>query len=344
VAVIAPAADGATKALYLVEGHTATQLATLDGTTVNSNRAEAQLSPDGRYVACLRTEGSGFHALLEVVDTRQAQRTTLAEVKDVPAKGAAWEELTSVVWLDAQHILYSKVKWPSGGTFKGSQGEIWLSSVDGKEQHLLATGSIYRVLGSASKGQTLYVTRLIPGWEEWRDEGFVRLDVASGEMENLWPQEEGGARGSSLYKLVTLPSGAQRLLFLGPGKGMPTIWQADPEIKQAKAIWTVKHGETYTKGTTISGTLYATPDDFLWSPQSDHEFVYLAAGAVWRVDMETGQDVQVVQFTAGAGRLLVAWTAQGLVEQSWKWDANWNKLSLWNEAGEVVGEITLAGH
>jgi hypothetical protein len=111
--VVAPAADGTTLALYLVEGETATQLATLEGTRAGSNRADAYLSPDGRYVACLRTEGEYMRPVLEVVDTKVAQRVVIAEgLKGERGKGAAWEELASVTWIDAEHILYSKVKWP----------------------------------------------------------------------------------------------------------------------------------------------------------------------------------------------------------------------------------------
>ncbi len=43
--VVAPCADGTTLALYLVEGDTATQLATLEGTRAGSNRADAYLPP-----------------------------------------------------------------------------------------------------------------------------------------------------------------------------------------------------------------------------------------------------------------------------------------------------------
>ncbi|HDQ70686.1 MAG TPA: hypothetical protein ENN19_01165 [Chloroflexi bacterium] len=141
--VVAPGTDGATLALYLVEGDTATQLMTLEGTRAGSNRADARLSPDGRYVACLRTEGEHMRPVLEVVDTQKAQRVIIAEgPKDVREKGAAWEELASVAWMDAEHILYSKVMWPSSeewvaGWEKGTpppvQGEVWMSSVDGKE-------------------------------------------------------------------------------------------------------------------------------------------------------------------------------------------------------------------
>jgi hypothetical protein len=70
--VVAPGEDGATLALYLVEGDTATQLVTLEGTRAGSNRADARLSPDGRYAACLRTEGEYMRSVLEVVDTQEA--------------------------------------------------------------------------------------------------------------------------------------------------------------------------------------------------------------------------------------------------------------------------------
>jgi hypothetical protein len=95
--VVGPSADGTTLALYLVEGDTAVQLMTLEGTRVGTNRADAYLSPDGRYVAYLRTEGQYMRPVLEVVDTKVAQRVVIAEgLKGERGKGAAWEELASV--------------------------------------------------------------------------------------------------------------------------------------------------------------------------------------------------------------------------------------------------------
>jgi hypothetical protein len=161
--VVAPGADGTTLALYLVEGDTATQLVTLEGTRAGSNRADIQLSPDGRYVACLRTEGEHMRPVIEVVDTYEAQRVIIAEgVEGGHGRGTAWEELVSVAWMDAEHILYSRVKWPGSdewvtsweaGTPLPVQGEVWMSSVDGEEQRLLASGRIYRILGASPGGR-----------------------------------------------------------------------------------------------------------------------------------------------------------------------------------------------
>jgi hypothetical protein len=241
--------------LYLIEGDTATQLMTLEGTRTGRNHADVQLSLDGRYVACLRTEGEYMRPVLEVVDTQEAQRVVIAEApKDGREKGAAWEELASVAWMDAEHILYSKVMWPSSeewvaGWEKGTpppvQGEVWMSSVDGKEQRLLASGRIYRILGASPEGKALYVTRLIPGREEWREEGFALLDLGSGEMKNLWPQEDRGAERYHSFKLIALPDGSRRLLFATAERGdtaatqPPVIWMGEPESGQIEAIWTI---------------------------------------------------------------------------------------------------------
>jgi len=351
--VVAPGADGTTLALYLVEGDTATQLVTLEGTRSGSNRAVAHLSPDGRYVACLRTEGDYLRPVLEVVDTQGDQRVVIAEgPKGMRERGAAWDEIASVAWMDASHVLYSKVKWPSSAEWTSSweagnlppvEGEIWMSSVDGEEQRLLASGRIHRVLGASPEGQMLYVTRLIPGREENREEGFALVDIESGEVKDLWPEEERGAQRYHNFKLIALPDGSRRLLFATTGRGdtvatePPVIWMADPESGQAEAIWSIDQGKDWSKG-EMTGTIYDTPRDFLWSPHSEHEFIYLAGavlGGVWHVDLEMGKakPLRQVESLGRTGLRLLTWVPEGIVIQSQ--DVIW----LLDENGEVQGEI-----
>lgn len=335
--VVAPVADGTTLALYLVEGDTATRLVTLEGARTGSNRADAYLSPDGRYVACLRTEGEHMRSVLEVVDTQKDQRVVIAEgPKGVREKGAAWEELASVAWMNAEHILYSKVMWPSSEEWVASwekgapppvQGEVWMSSVDGKEQRLLASGRIYRVLGASSEGKALYVTRLIPGREEWREEGFALLNLGSGEMKTLWPQEDRRAERYHSFKLIALPDASRHLLFVTAERGdtaatqPPVIWMGEPESGQAEAIWTIDQGKDWSKG-ELTGTLYDIPRDFLWSPHSDQTFIYLADGAalggVWRVDLEAekAEPFGKAESLGRTGLRLLAWATEGIVIQS----------------------------
>jgi len=355
LAVAAPAPDGATLALYLVEGNTATVLATLEGTRAGVHHAIAQLSPDGRYVACLRTEGDDLRPVLETIDTQAGQRFIVAEESgDAHDRETTAEMLlTSVVWMDAERLLYSRVWWPSNeewtasreaGTPLSIRGEVWLSSVDGAEQRLLAAGTVYRVLGASSEGATLYVTRLIPGREEDREEGFALLDVTSGEMENLWPQEERAVDRFHSFQLVTLPNGTRRLLFATAERGdtapgsPPVIWAGDVESGQAEAIWTIDRGADWSWG-EIAGTIYDIPRTFLWSPRSEREFVYLADGAalggVWRVDLDAGtaNSLGALEPVKRTGLHLLAWTSEGIVVQ------NQDALWLVDEDGEVRGEI-----
>jgi hypothetical protein len=351
--VVAPAADGTTLALYLVKGETATQLATLEGTRTGSNRADAYLSPDGQYVVYLRTEGEYMRRVLEVADTQEDRRMVIAEgAKGVHQRGAGSETLTSVAWMDAEHILYSKVRWPSSEEREASweaetplpvEGEVWMSSVDGKEQRLLASGRIYQVLGASSEGKALYVTRLMPGHEMNREEGFALVDTESGEMTDLWPEEEQGVKRYLNFKLVVLPDGSRRLLFVTRDWGdsaatqPPVIWVGDPESGQDKVIWTIDQGKDWSKGEK-RGTIYDTPRNFLWSPRSEYELIYLAGdvlGGVWHVDLETGkaEPLGQVESLGKTGLRLLAWASEGIVIQSQ--DVIW----LLDEWGEVQGEI-----
>ncbi len=333
--VVAPGADGTTLALYMVDGDTATQLAVLEGTHVNTNHAEVRLSPDGRYVACLYTVGGDLRPVLEVIDTQGSRQTIIAErAIGMHGKGSPGGTLTSVAWMGDQHILYSKVRWPDraeqeasweAGTPLPIQGEVWLSDVEGKEQRLLASSPIYRVFGASLEGNALYVTRLILGREAEREEGFALLDVKSGEMKNLWPAEERGAQEYRNFELATLPDGTLRVLFATVERAdtaisqPPVIWMADPDSGQAETIGVIEQSRTIPKSDL---PIYDMPLDFLWSPHSEHTFIYLtngvAVGGVWRVDLdkETTTPLGKAESWGKSGAQLLVWTAEGIVVQS----------------------------
>jgi len=190
----------------------------------------------------------------------------------------------------------------------------------------------------------LYVTRLIRDREAEREEGFVLLDLGSGEMKNLWPQEERGAERYHSFKLIALPDASRHLLFVTAERGdtaatqPPVIWMGEPESGQAEAIWTIRQGKDWSKG-ELTGTLYDIPRDFLWSPHSDQTFIYLADGAalggVWRVDLEAekAEPLGKVESVGRTGLRLLAWTPEGIVIQ------NQDGLRLLDENGEVQGEM-----
>lgn len=201
LAVVAPAAGGTTLALYLTEGDQATQLLVLEGTHTNNDRIETRLSPDGQHLVYLLLKGEGA-SVLEVVNTRDSQGTTIAEGAGdlAPEKGAAHEKLTSFAWMDAEHILYSVVTVGSSEEHEARreatepppvQGEIWRSSLDGREQVQLTTGFVSRVLGASPDGKRIYFLRFIPeSWWLTPLEGFSVVDLASGATRNLWPSED----------------------------------------------------------------------------------------------------------------------------------------------------------
>ncbi len=343
--VVAPSADGKTMALYLVEGDKATQLLTFEGSTVN-DKFDCQLSNDEQYYACLISPNQGSAAYIEVVNMVKGTSTLLDKGKGALSneKGAATEQITSLAWMDNQHVMYAKVTWPSAleqSTLKkGSpfplKGEVWSSSVDGAEERLIATGAIYRVLGISPKGQTLYVTRLITGAEEWQMEGFAIFDMTSGKMENLWPQEQAAKPVLYDFQLITLPDGTPRILFFDGGQAPggtvfvnpPVLWMGDPESRQSEAIWTIDHGESTGKGDPV----YWIPNNILWSKREEKEFIYVLSGKVWHVDLSTSKE----ELLGTADPHLLAWTANGVVSQ------NQGDIHLFDTASKVQNEIRLS--
>jgi hypothetical protein len=351
VAVAAPGPDGVTLALYLVEGNKATQLATLNGSTVGTNSVQAELSPDGLHVACLRTVGGSLRPVLEVIHTETLARVTVAEgPTQAREKGAPWDELTSVAWMDSDNLLYVRVSWSvSVGAGSASQeemsmradGELWVSDLDGRRQELLVAGSVYRVLGASSDTSTVYATRLIPGTEEWRDEGFAVVQRATGKMENLWPVEDGAQQRYHNFGLVNLPDGSLRVLYATSGQeqtvstSAPVIWMGDPHTGHTDEIWVIRDGMEVSK-TGVSFTAYDIPGDFLWSPTSGFEFVYLADGAAlggaWRVDLSANESHRLER----AGSRLVEWTDRGIVAEGLR------AIHLLDKVGVLGGEILLS--
>lgn len=348
VPVIARASDGKALALYIVEGNTATQRR-FEGTSWMDDHISIQTSPDNQHLAALLLRGWDGTTTLEVMDLPDAESHIIAQGVgrlNPREKGSASESITSSSWLDPEHLMYSKVIWPGGTEADASRqanlpypirGEIWVSTLDGKVQQLLAAAPIYRGLGSSPDGKTLYVTRLIPGIEEWRMEGFSLLDIASGKLAYLWPSEKPEHGIYYEFSMISLPNGAPRILFVDGKTGVgttvgiqpPDIWMGDPETRQAKAIWTINHGVTF-----ITETTYYLPGQFLWSPSSENEFVYFLPGSgIWKVDLLN----QTEQLLVEKGDSLWAWTPAGIIMS----DNSAGVLQLVNEFGVVQGEITL---
>ena len=320
--VVAPRSRANPPALYRVEGNEARQVPFFKDMDVD-DMISCRLSPDGQRGACL-LYGNDSTTTIAVVDLRDFQLAPISSV-NWGERGSAHDELTSIAWMDNEHIAYTRMRWPSmeeelpPSSPLPIHTEVWLSSADGKEQRLLATGRTNRVLGISPDGQRLYVTYLLPGMEIDKMEGFATLDIASGALRYIWPGEE-QTSGSSYFafRLVTLPDGTQRVTFValrqGPNTTVPTqppvIWQLDPESLEAKAIWTVHRGTSYEKGGQ-TGMVYDLPEGIIWSSESAHRFIYYAGGAVWRVDLESQKDERLGE----ASRNLLAWTAEGIVSQ-----------------------------
>ena len=347
--VIATASDGKTLALYVVEGDTATQLRVFKGT---SWMVSVQTSPDNQHLASLLQKGDGS-TILEITGISDAEGHPIARgVGDLnPAeKGSAFEFITSSVWLDNEHLLYSKVTFPSSAEWDSSQRanlpvpiqeKTWISTLDGEEQQLLTTAPIYRVLGGSSDGRTLYVTRLIPGHEDWRMEGFSLLNVESGTLANLWPVEEHAPAHYYDIGMVILPDGTSRVFLVyleqGPGTTVatspPTIWIGNPDSRELEFSWVVNHGTSYKKG-DYTDTTYASPGAVLWSPHSMHEFIYSANGIIWKVDLLSQTEQRLVDTGVTD---LQAWTPEGIIISN----NSTGVLQLLDEFGGVQGEIKL---
>jgi hypothetical protein len=347
--VAAPGADGSTLALYMVEGDRATRVVEFEGLDVGSDSVIVRLSPDGKHVAALLLDSWDGASTLEVVDVAGAVYLALdRDARDLaPGRGAAHEDITGLAWLDDEHILYSKMIPPTAEEADASRvhGEIWLTDLAGAERRRLAEAAVYRVLGASPDGKQAYFS-CEPRQEGYLGDGFCVLDVASGALRVLWPRADFPMQGSSAsntaffgYKLVAMPDGKQRVVFVGTDARVaarsdpPDVWLGDPESGEARIVWMASQGKTFADGSSV----YDVPVDFLWSPRSEREFVYLGDGAafggVWRVDVESRQADNLMAGNVG----LVAWAEEGVVVQSE--EAIW----LLGEAGEIRGEFRFGG-
>ncbi|NPV09226.1 MAG: hypothetical protein HPY83_14870 [Anaerolineae bacterium] len=344
IATIAPSGDEGALGLYLVDGDSARLLLDMPDLNWGAATFSSQLSPDGRHLAACFRGGDTAPSQMDLFDLEAGSRTTITRgagelQAETEPEGRAYEEVTSVAWLDDAHLLYSKVTWSASPV---ERGEVWVSSLDGENQKLLGTGYISRVLGASPDGQTIYVTRFIPGEWDWQEEGFALLDVASGQVRYLWPKEDRSTEAHYSFELVRLPDGSRKLLF-ATGQRVstavaepPVIWVADPETEQAEQALVVSQGRDQGKSTA-----YDLPRQFLWSPVSSDEFLYLADGAglggIWTVDLATHTSSPVPGTESlgdMAGRIL-AWAPEGIVTK----DAE--TLRLLSETGEPIGEIVL---
>jgi hypothetical protein len=350
--VIATASDGKTLALYMVEGDKATQLRIFEGTSWMDDQISVQTSPDNQHLALLLQKGEDGTTTLEVTGISGAESYLIARGAgnlNPAEKGSAFEFITSSAWLDNKHLLYSKVTFPSSAEWDSNrqanlpipiQAKTWISTLDGEEQRLLTDAPVYRVLGGSSDGKTLYVTRLIPGHEEWGMEGFSLLNVGSGSFVNLWPVEEQAPAYYYDIGMVVLPDGSSRvgLVYLEQGPGTtvatspPTIWMGNPDSRELEVSWTVNHGTPYAKGDS-KGATYAFPQTVLWSPSSKQEFIYSADG-IWKVDLLSQTEQRLVD-TGVAD--LQAWTPEGIIISN----NSTGVLQLLDEFGVVQGEIKL---
>lgn len=343
--VVAPGADGTTLALYLVEDNQATQLLEFEGLSLGSDSVVVRFSPDGRHIAALLLDNWDGASTLKVLDVKDARRVMLDKGAGdlTPGKGAAHEDITWLAWLDDEHILYSKVTSPSSeevetsqktGTSLPARGEVWLANLEGETRQLLAESLIQRVLGASPDGKRVYFTcHSQPGQEGCHADGFCVLDVDLGTTRMLWPSADRPLKGSTPfnnaffgYKLVTMPDGKQRVLFVGTEhhQGAPAnpadVWLADPEAEEAKLIWTADQA-------------YDVPVDFLWSPHSEDQFAYLGDGFAFVGVRWVDTGVRQTRNLMPGDLDLMAWTEEGIVVQTDK------ALWLLYETGEVRGEI-----
>lgn len=342
--VVAPASDGHTLALYLVEADTATQLVVFEETHVYNNLAVVQLSPGGRHIASMLLYT--ITPTLELVDTQDPRRVVLYESAWDPSlgggkgEGAFVDQVTSFAWLDDEHVLYTTMKWIDWEECRDRQmagescavpGEIWLTNLLGEKQLLLAGDRIHSVLGASRDGQQVYFTRYAPTWDwgaqdEWVELSALELD--SGTVQFLWPQEGHSGRYLS-FKLIFLPDGTQRVLFTTFREQPPVVGMLDLQTGQVEMIWACDQ-VPYPDN---------TPAVFLPSPHSAHTFVYQTwgvRGQLWWVDTAASQARKL-----GEGCGLLAWTAEGIVtdQEEEQQGLTGFYLKLLDETGEVQGEI-----
>lgn len=338
------------EALYLVQGDTATLLLDFGDITDQEihfyydARTWVQLSPNGQYAAYLFDTYTGAD-VLGYVDIQSRENHILkvaGNLQRAVGKGDPSESITSFVWRDNQGILYAKLKSAP------NLAELWSIDLQDMEETKLAGDRVLTVLGiSPDKEQVLFLYGIPFDDSGGYDEELAVLDLASGVVTRLLPPEGAGQYSGKRYlsfTLVTMPDGTQRIVAAEIGPGMtvtfqkPVIWMVDPRNNSITAIWTI--GQAKDLGTKEGRDLeagYDCPRDFLWSPSSESKFVYLADGAVlggvWMVDLKNDTAVQIVE---AGDQILLVWSSDGIVTQSFPW---FDKLTLWSETGEIIGEI-----
>ncbi len=348
--VVAPASDGRTLALYLVEGDAATQVVVFTGTEANVHRITTQLSPDGRHVACVANESWWGGYALQVVDLGTGQLTTPYEADWDPSlgKGAGRTRIvTALAWLDDNHILYSLLKVTDDSS-SPRVGEVWLTDLAGNKEELLSADWVFRVLGVSPDGRLVYLVRFVPDrWEVDPDVGRLAvLDRDTGELRDIWPQE-GDTTRYVVLGLVTVPGRGQRVALRTGALGQtvstaPTvIWLVDPQNGSAEPIWTVDRSKDMEE---CSCPAYDVPDGILWSPGSDQTFLYRSDGSMaaglWTVDMATGQE----RLSWDRSPDLLGWTQEGILVQETSWPIDSPPtvtVYLLGEDSQVRGQIQL---
>ncbi len=335
---VAPASDGKTAALYLVEKNTATQVAIFRGRMMGEQVA-SQLSPDGKRLAVLFPHDQVLDSFLEVVDLENGNVTHLVEVVGdaLPeVKNSDFQAITSFVWADDQHILYSKVTLPGGENLPNVaedggplpiQGEIWQTNLDGTQQSLLVTAPVYRLLWISKDGSRYFVTGLIE--RDWKREDFYYLDAKSSVLESVWGSE--GRPGYYTYALsqATLPDGSLRLFIAYSDepighttfKETPSFWMIDPETGSKQIMW---NGDQHDQ---IEGVYF--PENIFWSPTSTNKYIYKFDGQLWVKDFQIGEETKLGEHRGW----VVGWHEEGILVK------DENLLQIIDLSGIPLGEL-----
>jgi hypothetical protein len=307
------------KALYLVQGNTATLLLDFGDITdteihfYHQARTQVQLSPNGQYVAYLFDTETGA-TVLGYVDIQEQENHILkitGNLQEPIGQGEPSEFINSFVWMDNQSIVYTNLR--------GNEclAELWLVDLEDGAETKLAGDEVLEVLGVSDDGDRISFLRgVLCDESRHYSEELASLDLDSGAMTPVLPPapDEGGRYLS--FTSVTMPDTTRRILAAEIGPGMtvvlekPKIWMVDPRNNSSNVIWTISQGRDFG---------YDCPRDFIWSPSSESNFAYLADGAalggVWMVDLQSGSAVQILS----REEILLAWSSNGIVTESFPW-------------------------
>jgi hypothetical protein len=334
------------KALYLVQGNTATFLLDFGDITDREiyfyyqAHTKVRFSPNSQYVAYLFDTSIGA-TVLGYVDIQEQENHILkitGNLQEPTGRGEPSGFINSFVWMDNQSIVYTNLRGID------CLAELWLIDLENAAETKLAGDEVLKVLGVSDNGDRISFLRgVLCDESRHYSEALASLDLDSGAVTPVLPPtpDEGGRYVN--FTSVTMPDTTRRILAAEIGPGMtvvsekPKIWMVDLRNNSSDVIWTITQGRGLgTKGGTDLGTSYDCPRDFIWSPSSEFKFVYLAQGGfggVWMVDLQSGSTVQILEFRE---QILLAWSSDGIVTESFPW---FDKLTLWSETGEVIGEI-----